>query len=105
MTGLGVVEVYDITPASPPVVTVAATKPAADESGNNNGEFTFTRTGDTLTPLTVNYGVGGSAGNGFDYSVLTHTVTFSARANTGKVPLVPNPQLQRRRPHQCMIQY
>ncbi|MBI5767660.1 MAG: DUF1800 family protein [Verrucomicrobia bacterium] len=93
-SGVAIVEVYDTTQPTPPVVTVAATKPTSDESGNNNGEFTFTRTGDTLTPLTVSYGVGGSAVNSFDYANLPGTITFPAGASTVKLPLQPNPDLQ-----------
>ena len=53
-TGLWLVEVYDITPAAGTNVTVSASKPNADESGTNPGAFTFTRSCDTLTSLTVN---------------------------------------------------
>ena len=93
-SGVALVEVYDLTPAGPPTVGIVATKPASDESGTNPGEFTLTRTGDTLSPLTVNYGVGGSAVNGFDYPALLGTVTFPAGAASVKIPLSPNPDLQ-----------
>jgi len=93
-SGVAIVEVYDTTQAALPVVTVAATKATSDESGNNNGEFTFTRTGDTLSPLTVTYGVGGSAVNAFDYAFLPGTITFPPGASTVKLPLLPNPDLQ-----------
>ena len=58
--------------------TCGASKAAADETGTNPGEFTLTRTGDTTTPLTVNYGVGGSAVNGFDYPPLLGSVVIPA---------------------------
>jgi uncharacterized protein (DUF1800 family) len=93
-TGVGLVEVYDLTPATPPVVTVTATRPATDESGARPGEFTFTRTGDTLTALIVRYGVGGSAINGFDYPVLGGTVTIPAGAASTAITLLPNPDVQ-----------
>ncbi|MBI5689186.1 MAG: DUF1800 family protein [Verrucomicrobia bacterium] len=93
-SGVAIVEVYDTTQATPPVVTVTATKATADESGNNNAEFLFTRTGDTLTPLTISYGVGGSAVNSFDYANLPGTITFPAGESTVKLPLLPNPDLQ-----------
>jgi uncharacterized protein (DUF1800 family) len=93
-TGVGLVEVYDLTPATPSLVTVAATRPASDESGTRPGEFTFTRSGDTLTALTVRYGVGGSAVNGFDYPALTGTIVIPAGASSVKLPLVPNPDVQ-----------
>ena len=93
-SGLGLIEVYDLTPANPPTVTLAATRATSDESGNNPGEFTLSRTGDTALPLTVNYGVGGSAVNGFDYPPLLGTVTIQAGASSVKIPLSPNPDVQ-----------
>ena len=93
-SGLGLIEVYDLTPANPPTVTLAATRAISDESGNNPGEFTLSRTGDTALPLTVNYGVGGSAVNGFDYPPLLGTVTIQAGASSVKIPLSPNPDVQ-----------
>jgi hypothetical protein len=85
-SGLALVEVYDMTPANAPTVTIIASKPTSDESGNNPGEFTVTRTGSTFLPLTVSYGVGGSAVNGFDYPPLLGTVTFPSGADTVKFP-------------------
>ncbi|MEO6243957.1 MAG: DUF1800 family protein [Opitutaceae bacterium] len=93
-TGVAIVEVYDLTPVSPPVVTLAATKSTADESGNNLGEFTFTRTGDLTFPLIVNYGVGGTAVNGADYPPLLGVITFPAGVSSVKLPLSPNPDVQ-----------
>ncbi len=92
--GLSLIEVYDLTPANPPTVTIAATDASADESGNNRGEFTVFRTGDPALPLAVNYGVGGSAVNGFDYPALLGTVTIPAGAASVKIPLSPNPDVQ-----------
>ncbi len=93
-SGLAIIEVYDLTPANPPTVTLAATDATADESGNNRGEFTLTRTGDTALPLVVNYGVGGSAVNGFDYPPLLGSTTIPAGAASVKIPLSPNPDVQ-----------
>jgi len=93
-SGLALIEVYDLTPANPPTVTIAATKATSDESGNNPGEFTLSRTGDTALPLVVNYGVGGSAVNGFDYPPLLGVVTIPAGAASVKIPLSPNPDVQ-----------
>ena len=93
-SGIALVEMYDLTPAAPASVTVAATKAAADESGSKNGEFTFTRTGPLFEPLVVRYGVGGSAVNGFDYVNLPGTITIPAGAASVKLPLLPNPDLQ-----------
>ena len=76
------------------VVSIAATIPAADESGSKPGEFTVTRVGDLAENLTVNYGVGGSAINGFDYPALLGTVVIPAGSASVKIPLTPNPDVQ-----------
>ncbi len=93
-TGVALVEVYDLTPANPAVVTIVATKATADESGTKPGEFTFYRTGDTTFPLTVNYGIGGSAINGFDYPPLFGSIVIPAGASSVALPLSPNPDVQ-----------
>lgn len=93
-TGVALVEVYDLTPDTPPTVTVAASKSTSDESGTNPGEFTFTRTGSLTLPQTVNYSVGGSAINGYDYPFLSGSVEIPAGASSVKLPLSPNPDVQ-----------
>jgi uncharacterized protein (DUF1800 family) len=93
-SGLALVEVYDLTPAGPPVVTVTATKAASDKSGANNGEFTVSRSGSTLSPLTINYSMSGGAINAFDYTNLPGTVTIPAGASSAKIALNPLPDVQ-----------
>lgn len=93
-SGLAIIEVYDLTPTNPATVTLVATKATSDESGNNPGEFTVTRSGSTLFSLDVNYGIGGSAVNGFDYPILLGKVTIPAGATSVKIPLSPNPDVQ-----------
>ena len=93
-TGVALVEVYDLTPDTPPTITVAASKSISDESGSNPGEFTFTRNGSLILPQTVNYVVGGSAINGYDYPFLAGSVEIPAGASSVKVPLSPNPDVQ-----------
>lgn len=93
-TGLALVEVYDLTPTSGAVVSVSATKPTSDCSGSNPGEYTVTRAGDTLLPLTISYTMAGSAIDGVDYVVLPGTVTIPAGASSATIPLVPTPQVQ-----------
>ena len=72
-----------------PTITVTANDASAAEvvTGQiqNPGQFTFTRTGSTANPLTVNFGLGGSATSGFDYSALATSVTFAAGASTAVV--------------------
>ncbi|MCA2506290.1 MULTISPECIES: Calx-beta domain-containing protein, partial [unclassified Microcystis] len=52
---------------------------------------TFTRTGDTTNPLTVNYTVEGTATNGSDYTLLPTSVTFAANSATATVTVDPTP--------------
>jgi hypothetical protein len=59
-------------------VTVAATDPQATEAGLTTGTFTFTRTGNTASALSVAYTVSGSATAGVDYASLGTGVTFPA---------------------------
>jgi len=93
-TGVALVEVYDVTPTGPTTVTIAATKPNADKSGSNPGQFTVTRVGDFLTPLTVNYTVGGTGVNGVDYAPLyPATVTISSGASSATIAVTPTANL------------
>jgi uncharacterized protein (DUF1800 family) len=93
-SGLAIVEVYDLTPVDPPTITIAASRATADESGLRPGEFTFTRTGGNLSPLTIRYSVGGSAVNGTDYGRLAGTVSFPPGSATVTLPVTPNPDVQ-----------
>ena len=92
-TGVALVEVYDITPSSPDMVTIAATQPNADTSGSNPGAFMVTRTGDASNAITVNYSVGGTAIDGIDYQGLSGAVAIPAGAVSATIPVVPNPSL------------
>ena len=72
-----------------PTITVTANDSTAAEvlAGQiqNSGQFTFTRTGSTANPLTVNFGLGGTATSGSDYSALATSVNFAAGASTAVV--------------------
>jgi len=95
-TGIGLVEVYDITPtapAGPDGVTIAATQANADSSGSNPGTLTLTRTGDLTGTLTVAYTLGGTAVNGTDYQSLPGSVTFPAYVPTATITVAPTPNL------------
>lgn len=65
-----------------PVVTIAATDPAAAETGSNPGTFRISRTGATTGASTVNYAIAtgtGQATNGTDYTpTLSGTATIAA---------------------------
>jgi uncharacterized protein (DUF1800 family) len=93
-SGVAIVEAYDLTPSELPTVTLTASKPNSDQSGLNPGEFTLTRTGPTFMPLSVNYGIGGSATNGTDYPLLSGSVVFPTGVSTITIPLNPNPEIQ-----------
>src|SRR5256886_9406021 len=72
----------DQPPSARPTVVVAASDASASEQGADPGEFTFTRTGDTSSALTVNYTLGGTAQNGTDYQQLGTSVTIPAGAGS-----------------------
>ena len=71
-------------------VTVAATDPSATEAGLTTGIFTFTRSGNTTVPLSVNYRVSGSATAGSDYISLGTGVSFAVGQTT--VTKIVNPR-------------
>jgi hypothetical protein len=66
-------------------ITLAVSPSSVTEDGAANLVYTFTRTGITTNPLTVNYTVGGTATLGTDYtgiaaSPATKTISFAAGA-------------------------
>ena len=71
------------------VVSVVATDAAAAEAGLNPGNFTFTRTGSTAAPLTVNFTMGGSATSGLDYTTVGTSVIIAASSAIATVTLTP----------------
>jgi hypothetical protein len=76
------------SPPPLPTVTVTATDANASESGDT-GTFTVSRTGSTATALTVNYSLGGTAGNGSDYQTLSGSVTIAAGASSANITVTP----------------
>lgn len=81
-------------PPSLPVVSVAASDPAAAEAGNDRGEFTFTRAESTKDALTVYYTLSGSAQNGADYQTLSGSVKIPANAGSATVAVRPVDDMQ-----------
>lgn len=61
-----------------PVVTVTASDASASEVGPDNGAFTISRSGDLSAALAVSVTLGGTAGNGVDYSTISSPVTIPA---------------------------
>lgn len=72
-----------------PTVTITASDPNAAEPGADTGQFTITRTGDTTSPLTVNYTIGGTATNGTDYTMIGTSAVIAASSATTTVTITP----------------
>ena len=89
---------YNITPASstvsitdnPPVVTVTTTN--ASESGPTAGSFIFARTGGNLAQaLAIGFSIGGTAGNGVDYSGIGSSFVIPANMANAALTITPLP--------------
>jgi Prolyl oligopeptidase family/Calx-beta domain len=78
----------DLDPLRPelPIVSVAATDPAAGEPAND-GAFTVTRTGAKDVPLTAELSFGGNATADQDYALSSLFVTFDSGVSRVAVPL------------------
>jgi len=72
-----------------PVVTIAASDPAAGEAGPDPGVFTVSRTGSTTAGLTVNYSTGGTATSGSDYTALSGSVFIPAGSASAPIVVTP----------------
>ncbi|MCA2534550.1 MAG: hypothetical protein IM553_08970, partial [Microcystis sp. M57BS1] len=74
-----------------PSITLAVSPSSVTEDGTTNLVYTFTRTGSTTNPLTVNYTLGGTATLNTDYTRTgtTNTVTFAAGSSTATVTVDP----------------
>lgn len=77
-----------------PTISLAVSPASVAENGSANLIYTFSRTGATIAPLTVNYTVAGTATLGVDYigipaSPATPTITFAAGATTATVVADP----------------
>ena len=77
-----------------PRITLAVAPGSVTEDGTTNLVFTFSRTGRTTNPLTVNYTVSGSATLGTDFTGIsstpaTKTITFAAGSATAIVTVDP----------------
>ena len=72
-----------------PVVTVTVTDGSATEAGPTTGMYRISRTGATVSSLSVLFTMGGSAQNGVDYNAITSPVTIPAGASYVYVTLRP----------------
>ncbi|MFM6603642.1 MAG: beta strand repeat-containing protein, partial [Microcystis panniformis] len=80
-----------LVPSSTPFITLAVSPTSVTEDGTSNLIYTFSRTGSTTSPLTVNYTIGGTASNGTDYTNIGTSVTFAAGSSTATVTVDPTP--------------
>lgn len=87
--GSATVTIADNDSAPLPTVTVAASDPNASETGPDSGAFTISRSGSTESALTVQYTLGGMAGNGTDYQTLPASVTIPAGQTSAVVTVAP----------------
>jgi hypothetical protein len=78
-----------ITDDDIPTVTLDATDAVASEAGQDPATFVVTRSGNTSTPITVNYAIAGSAQHGVDYAVLPGVVTIPAGSSASSITIVP----------------
>nr|NCR19845.1 hypothetical protein [Microcystis aeruginosa LL13-03] len=74
-----------------PTITLAVSPASVTEDGTSNLIYTFTRTGSTTNPLTINYSIGGTATNGTDYASIPTSVIFAANSSTATVTVDPTP--------------
>ena len=72
-----------------PVVGIEATDPTAAEPGDDAGQFTITRDGDTAAPLRVRCRITGTARHGRDYERISAWVTIQAGAASATIDIVP----------------
>ncbi|GBF55956.1 alkaline phosphatase [Microcystis sp. 0824] len=72
-----------------PSITLAVSPSSVTEDGTTNLVYTFTRSGVTTNPLTVNYSIGGTATNGTDYAALPSSIAFAAGLSTATVIVDP----------------
>jgi hypothetical protein len=79
-------------PAPLPEITLAVSPASIPEDGTSNLVYTFTRTGSTASPLSVNYNVAGTATLGTDYTGIAGTpatITFAAGSATASLTVDP----------------
>ena len=79
----------NIADAQIPTLTVTATDAAAAEAGSDPGIFLISRTGDTTLPLSVGYGLTGTALHGTDFLAVPGQLTIPAGAVAGSVVITP----------------
>jgi hypothetical protein len=82
------INILDSTTALPEITTVASTTSIV-ENEVVNATYTFTRSGSTTNPLTINYTLGGTATDGVDYTVINSSVIIAAGSATAELIIDP----------------
>ena len=72
-----------------PTVFIVASDAAAAEIGNNLGEITLTRSGSTVSELTVNVSISGTATSGADYQPVATPVVIPAGSAAAVLSIIP----------------
>ena len=72
-----------------PTATIAVSPASVAEDGATNLIYTVTLNQAPLSPLPVNYTVGGTATNGTDYTVIASPLVIAAGATTGTITVNP----------------
>ncbi|MEK7856713.1 MAG: Calx-beta domain-containing protein, partial [Acidobacteriota bacterium] len=71
-----------------PRVSVALSDSTLSEPGTDQGEFRFTRVGNTLLPVTISFSVTGTATSDSDYEALPTTVTIPLGSSSTTLPVI-----------------
>ncbi len=78
-----------VTNAPPPPIVVTVVTSQSLATTLTPGAFTLTRTGSTSSPLTINYGLGGTAVNGVNYESLSGSAVIPAGSSSVTVLVEP----------------
>lgn len=83
-------------------VKVVATDSAAAEAGSDVGTFMITRAGN-LNPITVRYGMSGTATPGVDYETLSGSVALGLGVNSAALVVTPKNDAVRESPEAAIL--
>lgn len=72
-----------------PIIGLSVSPSSVDENGLTPLVYTFTRSRNLVSSLTVNYSVGGSAVNGIDYNTIDTSIVFEVGEETKTVEILP----------------
>jgi uncharacterized protein YhjY with autotransporter beta-barrel domain len=79
-----------ITPsASPNTATIAVAPSLVNEDGSNDLVYTVTLSQASASAVSINYSIGGTAGNGIDYASISAPLIIPAGATTGTINVNP----------------